>query len=113
MHHQIPNLSWNRVKRLLTEAGMNPARQDELVAEALDTAVSSVIAIDYQRFQFADSRRRAEWTATFADRLATAFDMAYKFGRPDLVADLIESGINAGVHNGHADDSMNSLCTIR
>ena len=109
MHHQIPNLSWNRVKRLLTEAGMNPARQDELVAEALDTAVSSVIAIDYQRFQFADSRRRAEWTATFADRLATAFDMAHKFGRPDLVADLIESGINAGVHNGHADDSMNSL----
>ncbi|MFZ2239414.1 MAG: tetratricopeptide repeat protein [Gordonia amarae] len=109
LHHQIPNLAWNRVKRLLTEAGINPARQAELTAEALNTAVSSVIALDYQRFQFADSRRRAEWTSTFADRLATTFDLAHRFGSPELVAELIESGINAGVHSGRADNSAGSL----
>lgn len=103
LEHQIANLSWNRVKRFLTEASQPVADHDRLISEALDCAVSSLIAVQHQRFQFPDAARRHAWTQTYADRQATTFDLADRFGAPELLADLIESAINAGVYTAETD----------
>ncbi|MFT4127075.1 MAG: tetratricopeptide repeat protein [Gordonia sp. (in: high G+C Gram-positive bacteria)] len=104
LHHQLAHLQWNRVKRLLLEGTSNPLRQDALVAEAVDTAISALIAADYQRFQFRDARRRADWTAKLEHRITWTFAMVKQFGSKSLLADLIESVISAGVY-GAADHS--------
>lgn len=101
--HQIANLSWNRVKRFLAQASQPGEDHARLVAEALDWAVSSLIAVDHQRLQFPDAARRQAWTQMYAERLATTFDLAERFGSPDLLADLIESAINAGVYTTDMD----------
>lgn len=99
MHHQIAHLQWNRTKRYMTEAGDRADQADHLTAKALDSAVSALIAAEYQRFQFADARRRLDWTNMLASRLATTFDLAHTVGASDLIADLIEVGISAGVYS--------------
>lgn len=103
LEHQIANLSWNRVKRFLTEAAQPGADRDRLVTEALDWAVSSLIAVQHQRFQFPDAARRQAWAQMFADRQATTFDLADRYGSPELLADLIESAINAGAYTTEMD----------
>lgn len=103
--YQIANLSWNRVKRFLTQASQSGEDQDRLVAKALDCAVSSLIAVEHQRLQFPDAVRRQAWTQMYAERLVTTFDLVERFGSPDLLADLIESAVNAGVYNADVDPS--------
>ncbi|MGB3707024.1 tetratricopeptide repeat protein [Gordonia sp. (in: high G+C Gram-positive bacteria)] len=105
--HQLANLQWNRVKRLFLQATAEPAAQPTLAAEAVDTAISALIAADYQRFQYVDARRRAEWTQKLDHRLTWTFLTAYKLGSKVLMADLIESAINVGVYgssDGGVDD---------
>lgn len=96
--HQAANLQWNRVKRLFLQAAAEPAGRAARTAEAVDTAISALIAADYQRFQFADARRRAEWTELLSHRLTWTFLTAYKMGSKSLMADLIESAVNVGVY---------------
>ncbi|GAC50387.1 tetratricopeptide repeat protein [Gordonia aichiensis] len=103
-HHHIANLQWNRTKRLLMEAAVNARERAQLSKDAFDTAVSSLVALEHQRFQFTQARDRVKWSETLADRLATTFAMAEQLGRRDLVADLIETGINAGVYHGGSSD---------
>ena len=98
MHHQLAKLQWNRVKRLTTEAALDPQRQATLGAEAVDTAVASLIASDYERFQFTDSWRRARWRDTLEHRMTWTFLLAYKLGATTVTADLIDTMINAGVY---------------
>lgn len=98
MHHQLANLQWNRVKRLTMEAAGDPLRAPTLGAEAVDIAIASLIAGDYERFQFADSWRRGQWRATLEHRITWTFLMAYSLGSAQLTADLIESVLNAGVY---------------
>ncbi|WP_241548481.1 tetratricopeptide repeat protein [Gordonia alkanivorans] len=98
MHHHLANLEWNRVKRLLTEAASDPLRAPTLGAEAVDTAVASLIAGDYQRFQFTDAWRRAQWKATLAHRITWTFILARQVGSVTVLADLIETVLSAGVY---------------
>lgn len=104
MHHQLAKLQWNRVTRLLREADAVPARQDRLVAEAVDTAVSALIAADYERFQFTDARRRAAWTTMLEHRTTTTFWLVEQLGSPGLLADLIETRLSAGVYGADIRD---------
>ena len=99
-HHRIPYLLRNRCHRLLLEAQAHPQRQDALAQDALNISIVALIVLSHQRFQFPDARRRSDWSGSFAELLTTTFGMAFDFGRDDLVADLIESGINEGVY-GH------------
>lgn len=98
MHHQLANLAWNRVKRLVTEASIDPLRRATLSAEAVDTAVAALIAGDYQRFQFADARRRARWRESLEHRITWTFIMVRQLGSVTLMADLIETVLSGGVH---------------
>lgn len=112
MHHQLANLEWNRVKRLTMEAAANPLRQRTLGAEAIDVAVSSLIAADYERFQFTDTRRRAEWNATLEHRITWTFILAYKLGSKELTADLIDTVINAGVYGMSGSPDADDLAPL-
>lgn len=98
LHHQMSKLQWNRVKRLTMEAAQNPERREELTAEAVDAAVVSLIAADYERFQFPDPARRIEWRDAMEHRITWTFLLAFKMGSPTLTADLIETVLNAGVY---------------
>lgn len=98
MHHQLANLEWNRVKRLTTEAAVDPLKSATLGAEAVDTAVAALIAADYQRFQFADARRRARWRDALEHRVTWTFIMTRQLGSVTLMADLIETVLSAGVY---------------
>lgn len=98
LHHQLANLQWNKTKRLLLEASRAEYGSDALAAQALDSAVSSLIATEHQRFQFVDVRRRQEWSQMLAERVATTFAMIDMLGSTALLADLIDTAINAGVH---------------
>ncbi|MFT3660686.1 MAG: hypothetical protein QM809_04635 [Gordonia sp. (in: high G+C Gram-positive bacteria)] len=98
MHHQIANLQWNRVPRLVRESEERPDRAPALRHAALDTAISALIATDYERFQFTDVTRRVQWMRHLAHRMRKTFTYAHRHGSPQLVADLIESALNAGVY---------------
>lgn len=110
MHHQLANLQWNRVRRLKAEAdslvGSDPEHEWELRRRAADVAISAVIAADYERFQFDDVPRRVRWMQHLGQRLAKAFRLAHHFGDEQLVADLIESALNAGVYVTVAPDEV-------
>ncbi|MGW0039419.1 tetratricopeptide repeat protein [Gordonia sp. NPDC003376] len=112
MHHQVANLQWNRVKRLTLEASTNPLSRDTLAAEAVDTAVSALIAADYERFQFADADHRAQWRATLDHRVTMTFSLAHAFGSTTLIADLIESTLNAGVHGLRGGDESDEPASL-
>ena len=97
-HHQLSRLEWNRVKRYFTEAAVNSADRAALTRNAVDAALTSLIAADYERFQFVSPRRRADWASSLRERTAMTFSIAATFGDAALVADLIEWGINGGVY---------------
>ena len=97
-HHQLSRLEWNRVKRYFTEAAVNSADRAALTRHAVDAALTSLIAADYERFQFVSPRRRADWASSLRDRTAMTFSIVATFGDAALVADLIEWGINGGVY---------------
>lgn len=99
-HHRIPYLLRNRSQRLLLEAKTHPQYQNALTQDALDISIVALIVLSHKRFQFPDARRRSDWSGAFAELLTPIFEMAFDFGGDDLVADLIESGINEGVY-GH------------
>ncbi|MFC0316058.1 hypothetical protein ACFQNE_11580 [Gordonia phosphorivorans] len=109
-HHQLANLQWNRVRRLKAEAesmsGVDRQRELELRQRAADIAVSAVIASDYERFQFNDSARRTQWSQHIGPRIRKAFRLAYHYGSPELVADLIESALSAGVYVPGPEDPV-------
>jgi tetratricopeptide (TPR) repeat protein len=99
LEHQLPNLEWNRFRRLLLEgATLDETATAPVVRAALDTAVASLIGTDQQRFQFPDTQRRVAWRELFTARLSSVFELAFQLGEAELVADLIESGLNAGVY---------------
>lgn len=98
LHHQLSKLQWNRVKRLTMEAAQNPDRREALTTEAVDTAIVSVITADHERFQFRDPARRAQWRESMEHRITWTFILAHRVGSPTLMADLIESTLNAGVY---------------
>ncbi|GAA4758704.1 hypothetical protein [Gordonia alkaliphila] len=72
MHHQLANLQWNRVRRLKAEAqrwdGIDRDLQRELRRDAADTAISALIAGEYERLQFDDVGRRINWMRHLSDR---------------------------------------------
>lgn len=97
-HHQLSRLEWNRVKRYVTEGAVNSRDRAALTEKAVDAAVTSLIAADYERFQFVNPRRRADWAESLRERTAMTFSIVANFGDPVVLADLIEWGINGGVY---------------
>lgn len=102
-HHHLANVQWIRAQRLLAESRDSVSDRHTLMTEAIDTAISSWIASEHERFQFADSESRLRWAQVADRRLATLLALAYEHGEPALVADLIEYGINAGLHSVDAE----------
>lgn len=102
-----PGVQWNRAMRLLDHAAEESERRSELIALALDVAVASYIATDYERFQVTDPELRRLWEKRADHRLALVMTMAFDLKRPELVAELIESGINAGIHSTEVTPSSN------
>lgn len=109
MHHYQANIQWRRVRRYLDEAASveqsasENERRVELVRQAVDAAVSSYIATEYERFQsVADDD---EWEVLADQRLASTFDIAYSLGTVELVAELIDCGINSGIHRAAPPES--------
>lgn len=96
--HNLPNLEWSRFERFQRESAQGGANSNQLARAALDAGVASVIGTDHQRFQFPDAHRRIRWREVLASRLAAVFDAAFALGDDDLLADLIEMGLNAGVY---------------
>lgn len=97
-YHQLANLQWNRAERYRAESDSREDADDQLTGTMIDSAVSAVVAADFERFQFVDVGRRVEWAHRLRTRLASSFALAHDAGRMDVVADLIEWAINRGVH---------------
>ncbi|MFI8774628.1 hypothetical protein ACIGKQ_21050 [Gordonia sp. NPDC062954] len=96
-------MQWSRARRMLAEASEDDARRDELIASAIDIATASWIACEHERFQFDDAARRRRWALIADRRLAATLSLAYEHGSAALVAELIDSGLNAGSHSADAD----------
>lgn len=66
--------------------------------EALGLLVPAVLALDATRFQFRTAPDRAAWAKTIARFTRDAFELAAKLGDASLVAELVETSLNNGVH---------------
>ena len=95
-----PLVQWSRAVRFLRESAVvdEPLAQQQS-KHALDLAVSSYVAAHHQRFQVADPDLCAWWDAYADQRLAWTLSLAHGLGDHVVVAELVEYGINAGVHS--------------
>ena len=80
-----------------TIAAVAPASLSSL-ATALETALPAALFIEAGRFQFLSARARVAWSRTLDDMMATIFDWADSLGDAQLVAELIETEVNLGIH---------------
>ncbi len=104
--HQLANLQWNRAERYRAERDLadrvaehsSASGTDDLRQRIVDTAVSALVAADFERFQFVDANRRRGWTRKLKSRTVTTFDEVHRSGDVTMLADLIEWAINGGVH---------------
>ncbi len=105
LHHHQADIQWNRVRRYLGEATQaeagDQALRADLIRQALDVAISSYIATEYERFQ--GVAEHEEWEELADQRLASTFDIAYRLGTAELLAELIDCGINTGIHRINRD----------
>jgi len=69
----------------------------------LEELIPATMKLDAARFQFATSVDRIAWTATTAYAARLALSMAFDAADHRLVAELIESTINSGVHTVTTD----------
>ena len=72
---------------------------------AVDAAVPALLFIDRQRAQFPTASARQFWRSTFMRSLSAVFDWAYRLDDAELLTELIEVTINAGVHTHTATSS--------
>lgn len=92
-------LQWHRCVRYLREAAIAESSESAvLVRRALDSAVASYIGTEHERFQVSDPVIRGWWESYADQRLAWTLAIAYELTETDLVAELIECGLNAGIH---------------
>ena len=104
LHHHQAGLQWSRVQRYCAEAEAEAEaeadtdRHEALMRHAVDAAVSSYIATEYERFQLTDPVQRRRWESVADGRLAQTLVLAQAHGSDSLVAELIECAINGGVH---------------
>lgn len=105
--HQLANLQWNRAERYRAERDTVEQGADrrlslsgahDLGRRIVDTAVSALIAADFERFQFVDANRRRGWSQKLKSRTVATFDEVHRSGDVTMLADLIEWAISGGVH---------------
>ncbi|MGX7724569.1 tetratricopeptide repeat protein [Rhodococcus sp. 5G237] len=72
-------------------------------ARALERGLPPLLFIDAQRFSFASARDRAGWAETTRVFMAAVFEWATEAGNTALLADLVESIVNSGIHSSERD----------
>ncbi|NVN52045.1 hypothetical protein [Mycolicibacterium hippocampi] len=60
--------------------------------------VPALLALDSLRFQFPTAASRFAWRASTEYAARRAFELAHRLGRERLLAELVETAINSGVH---------------
>ncbi|MRH91687.1 tetratricopeptide repeat protein [Nocardia sp. SYP-A9097] len=82
---------------------------DDGLRRALDLGIPAMLLIDAQRFQYPHAASRIAWAALNAQIRGALFDWAHRLGDADLMADLIEVSVNAGMHvAAHRPESAGS-----
>jgi tetratricopeptide (TPR) repeat protein len=71
----------------------------KVAAQVLRSAIPAVMFLDAQRFQFAKTSARLAWADKIKPQVAGVFWWAAQSGDLSLIAELVESAINAGVHS--------------
>lgn len=75
----------------------------EVLRSALDRLIPAALYLDSVRFQFTTAPQRAAWTGRLATVLRTAFALAARSEDARLVAELVETSLNVGVHAAGPD----------
>ena len=69
-----------------------------LLRQALEVMVPATMFLDGMRFQFTTAADRLAWAGQIDRSTRTLFEVASELGDEVLLADLVESAVNAGVH---------------
>lgn len=75
------------------------ARRRPDTRAALALAVPALLYVDARRFTFPDAATRLSWARLHAEWTALVFLWAEQSGDTALVAELVETAVNAGVHS--------------
>lgn len=75
---------------------------------AVDSMVPAVMYLDAQRFQFPHAATRLAWSNSNREWIAILFELAAELGDARLIAELVESAVNSGVHTATMPTSENS-----
>ncbi|GGN66221.1 tetratricopeptide repeat protein [Nocardia rhizosphaerihabitans] len=78
------------------------------LAAVLEDSLPALIFLDAQRFQFPKAATRHAWTRTVRSYLVDAFACAAQLGTATILADLVETVLNSGVHSVTAHPNTQS-----
>lgn len=103
---RLVGMTWQR-----QAATSDPAERPILLRRALAMMVPAAVFLDGMRFQFPTSTERVAWAGRIDGVTRSLFEIATELDDETLVADLIESAVNAGVHtisrdSGSGHDEM-------
>ncbi|WP_280487735.1 tetratricopeptide repeat protein [Nocardia farcinica] len=78
-----------------------PSRAD---GSAVDLLLPALLYLDSVKYQFPTAAARSAWRHTVTEATRLAFEWAIETGDAELVAELVETAINSGIHT-HTHDS--------
>ncbi len=87
-----------RARAGLALAALRAESGVEDLQAALDEAVPAILYLDARRFSLPTAAARAAYARLLVEALDLAFGLACRQGDARLVADLIETALNSGVH---------------
>ncbi|PCK21647.1 tetratricopeptide repeat protein, partial [Rhodococcus qingshengii] len=104
--HNIGSIWWH------VASAADPVEHPVLLRRALRWLVPATVFLEGMRFQFTAAADRVAWARRIERSTRSLFEVATELGDEVLVADLIESAINAGVHTIASGDDMLSARAV-
>ena len=104
--HNIGSIWWH------VASAADPVEHPVLLRRALRWLVPATVFLEGMRFQFTAAADRVAWARRIERSTRSLFEVATELGDEVLVADLIESAINAGVHTTASGDDMLSARAV-